>query len=89
MRDCLEVLRYGGGLELGARVRRSKTERWKYIYKEESAKNLTASLPSVKPFAVKAPNVIDLMDELPKTSTGKLRKNVLREWARGNKEFSG
>jgi acyl-CoA synthetase (AMP-forming)/AMP-acid ligase II len=35
------------------------------------------------------PSEIEVMDELPKTSTGKLRKNVLREWAKGNKEFNG
>jgi len=35
------------------------------------------------------PSQIEVLDELPKTSTGKLRKNVLREWAKGNREFSG
>lgn len=29
------------------------------------------------------PAFIEIMDELPKTSTGKLRKNVLRAWAKG------
>ncbi|KAG7007529.1 hypothetical protein G7Y79_00009g026380 [Physcia stellaris] len=29
------------------------------------------------------PREVEVLDELPKTSTGKLRKNVLREWARG------
>lgn len=33
------------------------------------------------------PREIEVLDELPKTSTGKLRKNVLREWAKGNTEF--
>ncbi|KAL8361840.1 hypothetical protein RB601_007582 [Gaeumannomyces tritici] len=28
------------------------------------------------------PREVDVVDELPKTSTGKIRKNVLREWAR-------
>ncbi|OCK81292.1 acetyl-CoA synthetase-like protein [Lepidopterella palustris CBS 459.81] len=29
------------------------------------------------------PREVEVVDELPKTSTGKLKKNVLREWARG------
>ncbi|KAF2719418.1 acetyl-CoA synthetase-like protein [Polychaeton citri CBS 116435] len=31
------------------------------------------------------PTEVDIVSELPKTSTGKLRKNVLREWAKGGK----
>ncbi|KAK5110085.1 hypothetical protein LTR62_006330 [Meristemomyces frigidus] len=29
------------------------------------------------------PKEVEVLEELPKTSTGKLRKNILREWARG------
>lgn len=29
------------------------------------------------------PREVEVMGELPKTSTGKLRKNVLRDWAKG------
>ena len=29
------------------------------------------------------PREVEVVDELPKTSTGKLKKNVLREWAKG------
>ena len=29
------------------------------------------------------PKGVEIVDELPKTSTGKVRKNLLREWARG------
>ena len=29
------------------------------------------------------PREVEIVDELPKTSTGKIKKNVLREWARG------
>ncbi|PSR75485.1 AMP-binding enzyme [Coniella lustricola] len=29
------------------------------------------------------PREVEVVDELPKTSTGKIRKNVLREWAKG------
>ena len=31
------------------------------------------------------PKEVEVLKELPKTSTGKIRKNVLREWARGKK----
>lgn len=31
------------------------------------------------------PKEIEIIDELPKTSTGKVRKNVLRDWAKGAK----
>ena len=30
------------------------------------------------------PREVVVVDELPKTSTGKIKKNVLREWAKGN-----
>lgn len=29
------------------------------------------------------PREVEVVNELPKTSTGKLRKNILREWVRG------
>jgi len=32
------------------------------------------------------PREVEIVSELPKTSTGKLKKNVLREWARGNRD---
>ncbi|KAK1955999.1 AMP-binding enzyme [Colletotrichum sublineola] len=32
------------------------------------------------------PREVEVVNELPKTSTGKLKKNVLREWAKGRKE---
>ena len=31
------------------------------------------------------PREVEVLPELPKTSTGKLRKNILREWAKGAK----
>jgi acyl-CoA synthetase (AMP-forming)/AMP-acid ligase II len=31
------------------------------------------------------PREVEILDELPKTSTGKLRKNILRDWAKGGK----
>ncbi|KAF7310819.1 Pyruvate kinase [Mycena chlorophos] len=35
VRDCLEVLRYGGGLDNGNRLRRGKMDDWKYLYLPE------------------------------------------------------
>ena len=32
------------------------------------------------------PREVEVVEELPKTSTGKVRKNVLREWAKGGRE---
>lgn len=32
------------------------------------------------------PREVEIVDELPKTSTGKVRKNVLREWAKGGQQ---
>lgn len=29
------------------------------------------------------PREVEIVEELPKTSTGKVKKNVLREWAKG------
>lgn len=29
------------------------------------------------------PREVEVVEELPKTSTGKIRKNVLREWVKG------
>ncbi|KAJ6497769.1 glycosyltransferase family 32 protein [Mycena sanguinolenta] len=36
VRDCLEVLRVGGGLDNGNRIRRGRMDDWKYIYVEDS-----------------------------------------------------
>ncbi|KAJ7747951.1 glycosyltransferase family 32 protein [Mycena maculata] len=46
VRDCLEVLRVGAGLDNGQRTRRGAIDDWKYIYLEEansSAPNPTAA----------------------------------------------
>ena len=37
--------------------------------------------PGISRFAV--PRDVEIVEELPKTSTGKIRKNILREWAKG------
>jgi len=36
VRDCLEVLRIGAGLDVGKRVRRGNVDRWNYIYQEDA-----------------------------------------------------
>lgn len=41
VRDCLEVLRLGAGLDNGKRLRRGKIDEWKYIYMEEGRENFT------------------------------------------------
>ena len=35
------------------------------------------------------PRECEVVEELPKTSTGKIRKNVLREWAKGDRSKGG
>ncbi|KAG6835645.1 hypothetical protein H0H93_016233 [Arthromyces matolae] len=40
VRDCLEILRVGGGLDNGRRTRRGNTDDWKYIYSELNATEL-------------------------------------------------
>jgi len=30
------------------------------------------------------PREVEIVDELPKTSTGKVKKNVLRQWAKND-----
>lgn len=37
--------------------------------------------PAISKFMV--PREVEIIPELPKTSTGKMKKNVLREWAKG------
>lgn len=41
----------------------------------------TKNNPQVSGFMV--PREIEVIPELPKTSTGKVRKNILRDWAKG------
>jgi DDB1- and CUL4-associated factor 13 len=46
VRDCLEVLRVGAGLDNGRRVRRGDLDEWKYIYIEEDWGLENHTLPS-------------------------------------------
>ncbi|PPQ71004.1 hypothetical protein CVT26_014266 [Gymnopilus dilepis] len=41
VRDCLEVLRVGAGLDNGKRVRRGRMDDWKYIYIEQPSNSTT------------------------------------------------
>ncbi|KAI9512833.1 glycosyltransferase family 32 protein [Russula earlei] len=62
VRDCLEVLRIGGGLDNGARLRRGNVDDWKYIYTEDGPVNKDPALnpvafdPIIKPSATLDPN---------------------------------
>ncbi|KAJ7690707.1 hypothetical protein B0H17DRAFT_1201544 [Mycena rosella] len=47
VRDCLEVLRVGGGLDNGNRVRRGQLDDWKYIYIEQ-ADSISSSSPTLE-----------------------------------------
>ncbi|TDL28714.1 hypothetical protein BD410DRAFT_781248 [Rickenella mellea] len=49
VRDCLEVLRMGGGLDNENRMRRAKADHWRYIYLEDEPTNSTESLEESKP----------------------------------------
>ncbi|KAI5804347.1 hypothetical protein EDC01DRAFT_414634 [Geopyxis carbonaria] len=42
--------------------------------------------PQISGFMV--PREVEIVPELPKTSTGKVKKNVLREWVKGNRSAS-
>lgn len=51
VRDCLEVLRLGAGLDIGPRVRRGEMDDWKYIYVEDGIDtNYTEPAPSFKSY---------------------------------------
>ncbi|KAG5644684.1 hypothetical protein DXG03_007984 [Asterophora parasitica] len=50
VRDCLEVLRIGGGLDNGRRFRRGNTDDWKYIYQELNSTELEYDFtPDISP----------------------------------------
>ncbi len=58
--------------------------------KGEDLINWAKNNSSISRFMV--PREVEVVEELPKTSTGKIKKNVLREWARGegpNKDTNG
>ncbi|KAK0198216.1 glycosyltransferase family 32 protein [Armillaria mellea] len=47
VRDCLEVLRVGAGLDNSKRVRRGRMDDWKYIYLEQAETNTTEIEPAI------------------------------------------
>ncbi|KDQ09256.1 hypothetical protein BOTBODRAFT_47675 [Botryobasidium botryosum FD-172 SS1] len=49
VRDCLEVLRVGGGLDNGKRTRRGSIDNWKYLYVEDTVNKTAPSRASPKP----------------------------------------
>ncbi|KAI0936653.1 hypothetical protein AcV5_004738 [Taiwanofungus camphoratus] len=54
VRDCLEVLRLGAGLDNQARLRRGRMDDWKYIFVEDGgAENITESDAMPPAFALK------------------------------------
>jgi WD repeat and SOF domain-containing protein 1 len=48
VRDCLEVLRVGAGLDNAKRVRRGKMDDWKYIYLEQTDAQNSSDLSPVR-----------------------------------------
>ncbi|EGO05214.1 hypothetical protein SERLA73DRAFT_164766 [Serpula lacrymans var. lacrymans S7.3] len=72
VRDCLEVLRLGGGLDNGDRLRRGKMDDWKYIYMEEDRENFTEPA-QISLGNVIAPRPISSSDQDPNAGLVKKR----------------
>ncbi|KAJ4486009.1 hypothetical protein J3R30DRAFT_3282274 [Lentinula aciculospora] len=74
VRDCLEILRVGAGLDNGNRLRRENLDDWKYIYLEQSQdtsnQTRTGSLPVVK--------IGPSPDNLPKRSGSELEFSPIK-----------
>ncbi|TFK57046.1 hypothetical protein OE88DRAFT_88829 [Heliocybe sulcata] len=70
VRDCLEVLRLGAGLDNQGRLRRGKMDEWKYIYAEQGevnwALNVTTETPHMGKAAVLSAAEQDASSELTK-----------------------
>lgn len=70
-------------------------ERPKAFVTVKTGKNLTNDAfikwckdhPAMSRFMV--PREVEVVEELPKTSTGKIRKNILRQWAKGGERGGG
>ena len=54
---------------------------------EEEVIKYAKEHPGISRFMV--PREVEIVDELPKTSTGKIKKNVLRQWAKGGARETG
>nr|GAT45971.1 predicted protein [Mycena chlorophos] len=55
VRDCLEVLRMGAGLDNGQRTRRGSFEDWKYIYLEDNSTTRETSSTGQEPLTPRPP----------------------------------
>ncbi|KAG8894536.1 hypothetical protein FRC01_012900, partial [Tulasnella sp. 417] len=57
VRDCLEVLRVGAGLDNGRHTRRGNTEHWNYIFREAPLSS-REPIPKRKPLTIKQKKMI-------------------------------
>ncbi|EGO30952.1 hypothetical protein SERLADRAFT_404908 [Serpula lacrymans var. lacrymans S7.9] len=55
VRDCLEVLRVGGNLDNGRRLRRGEMDEWKYIFVDGETQNVTETPHTASPIIVPRP----------------------------------
>ncbi|KAG6907530.1 hypothetical protein DXG01_008566 [Tephrocybe rancida] len=78
VRDCLEVLRVGGGLDNGRRTRRGNTDDWKYIYTEINATELPHDI-TLETTPVGAPRQALAGDSKPDPDAGLIKKRGA-EW---------
>lgn len=62
VRDCLEILRMGAGLDVEKRVRRGETARWRHVYHEHNDDGSVRSV-STKPLPTYDPVLHAPMDE--------------------------
>ncbi|KAA1136361.1 hypothetical protein PGTUg99_027670 [Puccinia graminis f. sp. tritici] len=62
VRDCLEILRMGGGLDVEKRVRRGETARWRHVYHEHNDDGSVRAV-STKPLPDYDPALHIPMDE--------------------------
>ncbi|OAV96889.1 hypothetical protein PTTG_26179 [Puccinia triticina 1-1 BBBD Race 1] len=62
VRDCLEILRMGGGLDVEKRVRRGETARWRHVYHEQNDDGSVRAV-STKPLPDYDPSLHTPMDE--------------------------
>ncbi|KAG8919468.1 hypothetical protein FRC02_001636 [Tulasnella sp. 418] len=53
VRDCLEVMRLGAGLDVGRRLRRGKVDVWRYIFKEAPSSSRKHVPPATQPLSLK------------------------------------
>ncbi|KZT30613.1 glycosyltransferase family 32 protein [Neolentinus lepideus HHB14362 ss-1] len=79
VRDCLEVLRLGAGLDNQARLRRGKMDEWKYIYAEQGDVNWALNVTTETPHMGKAA-VQGHLSATEQDSSSELTKKRGAEW---------